>query len=160
VLSVPLLKWYFYDYVWNKVKKNDIHFTPTTVMEICNKKYVFVIYNTIIKKGKVIFKISTKDINYGKLNKLSKINKGQFKNVRFDIDGKTWGVPSCTQYYSVSSCNTDQCDDWNDAVTNSGDSDNCPNDDGTYTNFEDTCGECCFDQSPENSGCIDEGYGN
>ncbi len=65
-------------------------FTPTTVMEIGYKKYIFVIKKAEINKNdKVVFYISMKEIhldnNLDKMKKL-KIPKGKHKNVRFDID--------------------------------------------------------------------------
>ncbi len=126
-------------------------------MEIGNKKYVFVINNTIIKEGKIIFQVSTKDIKYGNLNKLSKIKKGQFKNVRFDIDGKTWPVSmSCTQYYGQPSCGPIDCNVWSSDFGNIF-LNPCPNDDGTITTVDFGCGECCYDVAYGNRGCINEG---
>lgn len=64
-----------------------VPYCPTTVMQIGYKKYVFVIKNAIYnenKKYKLVFHISTKAID--SKNK-SKIPKGYFKRVRFDIDG-------------------------------------------------------------------------
>ena len=66
-------------------------FTPTTVMEIGYKKYIFVIKKAEINKNdKVVFYISTKEIQLDnksdKMKKLKKIPKGEYKNVRFDID--------------------------------------------------------------------------
>jgi hypothetical protein len=68
-----------------------LHFTPTTVMQVGYKKYVFVIKKVKInKKGKTVFYISTKEIlvnnNSEQMEKLKKIPKGEYKNVRFDID--------------------------------------------------------------------------
>jgi hypothetical protein len=137
ILSVPLLKWHFYAYVWNKGKDTDIPFTPTTVMEICNKQYIFVINNTIIKKGKVIFQISTKDINYGKLNKLSKIKTGYFKNVRFDIDKYIWTTGVCEPSGGRGVCTMFDCIKWN----NSGGV--CPQ--GAV--FNSMCSVCCIADS-------------
>jgi hypothetical protein len=158
VLSVDILKWYFYAFVWTRSEKL---FTPTTVMEIDNNKYVFVINNVVVKNGKVIFKVSTKDINYGNLSKLSKISKGHFKNVRFDIDSKTWYIAqSCTQLFGVGSCTPGQCYQWKSVyVSDTSDEFVCPNDDGLITSFNSDCGECCyFSGTTGNSpGCIDEG---
>lgn len=63
-------------------------FTPTTVMEIGYKKYVFVIKKAEINKNdKVVFYISTKEIRVdNKSDKIKKIPKGVYNNVRFDID--------------------------------------------------------------------------
>jgi len=68
-----------------------LNFTPTTVMEIGYKKYIFVIKKTEINtNNKVVFYISTKEIHvdnkFEKMKKLKKIHKGEHKNVRFDID--------------------------------------------------------------------------
>lgn len=64
-------------------------FTPTTVMEIGNKKYLFVIYKAIVNsKGRVVFKVSTKEIllRSGTSEKMSKLPCGHHCAVRFDID--------------------------------------------------------------------------
>ena len=66
-------------------------FTPTTVMEIGYKKYIFVIKKVKMNKNdKVVFYISTKEIHLdnksNKMEKLKKIPEGKYKNVRFDID--------------------------------------------------------------------------
>ena len=67
-------------------------FTPTTVMQIDYKKYVFVIKKAKINTNdKVVFYISTKEIHLDtskKLKSLKKIptDKHIYKNVRFDID--------------------------------------------------------------------------
>ena len=63
-------------------------FTPTTVIEIDNKKYVTIITNAEFKNKKVIFHMSTDDVifNSKKMNKMNKLPKGEFYNVRFDID--------------------------------------------------------------------------
>lgn len=70
-----------------------VSFTPTTIMEVGNKKYIFVIedatYNiNINKKYNTVFYISTKQIVKNNVSKhLVKlpINK-KLNNVRFDID--------------------------------------------------------------------------
>ena len=63
-------------------------FTPTTVVEIDNKKYVTVITNAEFKNKKVIFHMSTDDVKFNskKIKKMNKLPKGEFYNVRFDID--------------------------------------------------------------------------
>ena len=63
-------------------------FTPTTVIEIDNKKYVTVITNAEFKNKKVIFHMSTDDVKFNnkKMEKMNKLPKGEFLNVRFDID--------------------------------------------------------------------------
>jgi len=61
-------------------------FTPTTVMEIGNNKYVFVIHKAKINgKGCVVFKVSTKEIKLSE-KKLLKLPHGHHDGVRFDID--------------------------------------------------------------------------
>ena len=64
-------------------------FTPTTVMEIKNKKYLFVINEAFFnEKDKLIFKVSTNEIKLstGMNKKLKIIPLGCHENVRFDID--------------------------------------------------------------------------
>ena len=63
-------------------------FTPTTVIEIDNEKYVTVITNAEFKNKKVIFHMSTDDVKFNskKMKKMNKLPKGEFLNVRFDID--------------------------------------------------------------------------
>ena len=64
-------------------------FTPTTVMEIKNKKYLFVINEAFFnEKDKLIFKVSTNEIklSIGMNEKLKIIPLGRHENVRFDID--------------------------------------------------------------------------
>ena len=63
-------------------------FTPTTVIEIDNKKYVTVITNAEFKNKKVIFHMSTDDVKFNskKMKKMNKLPKGEFYNIRFDID--------------------------------------------------------------------------
>jgi len=77
-------------------------FTPTTVIEIDNKKYVTVITNAEFKNKKVIFHMSTNDVKYNskKMKKMNKLPKGEFYNVRFDIDDGGGGVNS----YCANSC--------------------------------------------------------
>ena len=64
-------------------------FTPTTVMEIGKKKYIFVINEAKINyKNRVVFKVSNEEIKL--LSGTSKkIPQGSFHNVRFDIDDLT-----------------------------------------------------------------------
>jgi len=63
-------------------------YKPTTVIEIDNKKYVTVITNAEFKNKKVIFHISTDDVKFNskKMKKMNKLLKGEFYNIRFDID--------------------------------------------------------------------------
>ena len=71
-----------------------IPFTPTTVMEIGNNKHVFVINNAKVKEGRVVFYVSSKDVDLNNTNKVIKklkkiptTKKGEmFRRVRFDID--------------------------------------------------------------------------
>ena len=89
-------------------------FTPTTVMEIGYKKYIFVIKKAEINKNdKVVFYISMKEIQLdkksNKMKKLKKIPTGKYKNVRFDVDcdgtgqGNSDGSDSCPAGYNISS---------------------------------------------------------
>lgn len=64
-------------------------FTPTTVMEIGNNKYVFVIHKAKLNgKGRVVFKVSTEEIKLssGTSKKMLKLPRGHHDGVRFDID--------------------------------------------------------------------------
>ena len=71
-------------------------FTPTTVMEIGNDIYVFVIHKAKLKKShnkndkdkNVVFTVSTKEIELsnGASKKLLKLRLGHHDKVRFDID--------------------------------------------------------------------------
>ena len=74
-----------------------VPFTPTCVMELRDdgdegkdKKHVFVINNAKVKSGRVVFHVSSKDIDPNSTNKtikkLKKIPTGEFHNARFDID--------------------------------------------------------------------------
>ena len=61
-------------------------FTPTTVMEIGNNKYVFVLDKAKLNgKGRVVFKVSTEEIKLSE-KKLLKLPHGHHDGVRFDID--------------------------------------------------------------------------
>ena len=67
-------------------KKQKPLFTPTTVMEIGNYNYVFVIHEAKINmKGHVVFKVSTQEINLSE-KKMLKLPYGHHDGVRFDID--------------------------------------------------------------------------
>jgi len=68
----------------NEQKKNG--FTPTTIMEIGNCKYAFVITNAYFIKNKLVFEVSTKEIINLSNTVQKNIKCGFFKNVRFDID--------------------------------------------------------------------------
>jgi len=79
-----------------------VPFTPTTVMEHGNKKYVFVINDAKVNtNGHVVFYVSSKYIDPNSTNKviknLKKIPQGKFHNARFDIDfyGITFNSPGC-----------------------------------------------------------------
>ena len=72
-------------------------FRPSTVMEICSKKYMFVIYEAKLNsKDRIIFKASTEEIKLspGTSKKLLKLSHGHHDGVRFDIDA----TPSLPQY--------------------------------------------------------------
>jgi hypothetical protein len=71
------------------LNESNIHFKPTTVMKIGNNNYLFVIDKAKLNnKGRVVFKVSTKEIKIsGK--KMLKIPCGDHDGVRFDIDGET-----------------------------------------------------------------------
>jgi ubiquitin len=74
---------------WVSYFNSNPGFTPTTVMEICHDRYVFVIKKTKIdKNNKVVFYISTKEIRVdNKLKKMIQIPTcNKYKNVRFAID--------------------------------------------------------------------------
>ena len=77
----------FYQNVNSKKPK----FQPTAVMEIGNKKFVFVITNAKIDSSdRVVFYVSTKEIRLQKKNnnlkKMVNLPIGCYKNVRVDID--------------------------------------------------------------------------
>ena len=66
-------------------------FQPTCVMELdFYNRYVFVIKKAKVKHEKVVFTVSTKEINLvnptGNLNLLTVIPQGTFLGMRFDID--------------------------------------------------------------------------
>ena len=64
-------------------------FTPTTVMEIGNSKYLFIIYDAKLNsKGRIVFKVSTEEIELssGTSKKMLKLPCGHHDGVRFDID--------------------------------------------------------------------------
>ena len=74
-------------------------FTPTTVMEIGDNKYVFVINKAKLRKSdnkndkdkNVVFTVSTKEIELsnGASKKLLKLRPGHHDKVRFDIDSQS-----------------------------------------------------------------------
>ena len=66
-------------------------FTPTVVMEIGLKRYLFVLNKAKInRKGHVVFKVSTKEIKTSD-KKLLKLPRGHHDRVRFDIDNNAGG---------------------------------------------------------------------
>ena len=93
-----------------------IPFTPTTVMEIGNNKHVFVINNAKVKKGRVVFYVSSKNIDPNNTNKVVKklkkiptTKKGEmFRHVRFDIDDSDFlGVGgNCSGFSSQGACDS------------------------------------------------------
>jgi hypothetical protein len=95
------------DWVSYNFTNDSIKFTPTTVMEVGNKKYIFVIeqatYNEN-KKYKLIFYISTKEIiGNNKINKLMSLplNK-KIKRARFDIDAAPMTYNNYGVYINIS----------------------------------------------------------
>jgi hypothetical protein len=80
-------------------------FTPTTVIEIDNKKFVTVMTNVKFKNNKVTFYVSTDDVTFDskKIKKMNKLPKGEFHNVRFDIDGSSINLNP----YCMSACPVD-----------------------------------------------------
>ena len=83
---------------WVKLFDNEesaIKFTPTAVMEIGNKKYIFVINNAVYnddKKYKLVFHVSVEDIVKDNTTKplICLPIKKKYKGVRFDIDDAEW----------------------------------------------------------------------
>ena len=62
-------------------------FTPTTLLEIGDKKWAFVIQNAYIsKKGLPVFCASTKEINNQSCSVKNGLPLGHFPAARFDID--------------------------------------------------------------------------
>ena len=80
-------------------------FTPTTVMRIGSKYYIFVINKAKINKDEhVVFKVSTKEIKLlgDTSEKMLKLPHGHYDNVRFDIDSRTWCIliPTTNKLFS------------------------------------------------------------
>lgn len=97
VLNQKAIDWVNIHFNYNK----NISFTPTTVMELGNDTYVFVITNAYLnKKNEVVFLISTKSIDTVN-NQLTNLPTGKFHNVRFDIDASGGSVLSAYQYNGV-----------------------------------------------------------
>ena len=65
-------------------------FTPTTVMEIGDNKYVFVLDKAKLKGNNVVFRVSTKGFLLSNCasKKLLKLPSGKHDGVRFDIDSQ------------------------------------------------------------------------
>jgi hypothetical protein len=64
-------------------------FTPTTIMEIDNDNYAFVIDKILFdRRDRIVFTVSTKHISLSNnsSNNLIKLPTGNFNHVRFDID--------------------------------------------------------------------------
>jgi len=81
-------------------------FTPTTVMEIGNNKYLFVLDKAKLnRKGQVIFKVSTKEINSSD-KKMLKLPRGHHDGVRFDIDENANANDICSIVNNSSLLNT------------------------------------------------------
>lgn len=81
-------------------------FTPTTVMEIGNKKYLFVIHEAKLnRKRHIVFNVSTEEIKLSE-KKMLKLPCGDHNGVRFDIDymNDTW----CFAFPNDSSCKPEQ----------------------------------------------------
>lgn len=76
-------------------------FRPSTVMKICSKKYLFVIYEAKLNnKDRVVFKVSTEEIKLspGTSKKLLKLPHGRHDGARFDIDD----IPDTPPVYILS----------------------------------------------------------
>ena len=74
-------------------------FTPTTVMEIGNKKYLFVLDKAKLNgKGHVVFKVSTEEIKSSDKTML-KLPCGHHDGVRFDIDIRMNLGNMCNGYF-------------------------------------------------------------
>ena len=99
VFEVGAKKWV--KAVFPKPPPAEVPFTPTTVMEHGNKKYVFVINDAKVNaNGHVVFYVSSKYIDPNSTNKviknLKKIPQGTFHNARFDIDAFIQINKSCS----------------------------------------------------------------
>ena len=96
-------------------------FAPTTILEIGNCKYAFIITNAYFEKNKLVFDISTKEIvNLSKTVK-TKLPCGTYKNVRFDIDNVNLASSelTCSQFCQINdptySC-VDNCSPSQDVI--------------------------------------------
>lgn len=86
-----------------KEKKKPL-FLPTTIMEIENNNYIFVINDANVNsKGGVVFQVSTKEIDLVKdtSQKLLKLPLGDHNNVRFDIDSMMY---TSNNYQGINLC--------------------------------------------------------
>ena len=91
-------------------------FTPTTVMEIGLKKYLFVIDEAKLNgKGHVVFKVSTKEIKLSE-KKMLKLPCGHHDGVRFDIDDNAGGG-GCSSNFLTSTPTQDTSTFFNDTWT-------------------------------------------
>ena len=101
-----------------QTKRTNDFFTPTTIMEIGNKKYIFAINNVFYDKNskyKMIFNVSVKSFLQNDTKKSLihlPVNK-KYKNVRFDIDGTcmpSLGITSgCGSTNPPGPCKYGQC---------------------------------------------------
>ena len=120
-------------------------FTPTCVMELRNDeckdkqnrcRHIFVINDAKIKNGKVVFYVSSKDIDIefdskntnSRIKKLKKIPTGPFHHARFDIDANSDANSVCvtqckdefaSSYPSFScekACNINSCENYMEKV--------------------------------------------
>jgi hypothetical protein len=77
---------------FRKVKNGNVPYAPTCIMELDNgKTHLFVINKVKVINFNVVFYVSSKNITLPsksnkKLKSLKKIPRGEFHNVRFDID--------------------------------------------------------------------------
>ena len=92
---------------WVTLFNNEPLFTPTTVIEMEDSNYTFVIHKAYMNScGHVVFTVSTKEIKLESNNtsskNLIKIPCGKFNNVRFDIDASS--RKTSDPAYNVSDC--------------------------------------------------------
>ena len=115
-------------------------FTPTCVMELRNDeckdkqnrcRHIFVINDAKIKNGKVVFYVSSKDIDIefnskntnSRIKKLKKIPTGLFHHARFDIDANSDCVNLCNETSNNNSgcsnlCNSSSCVSYVNGLSN------------------------------------------
>ena len=75
---------------FNKVRS--VRFTPTTIIDDRTNRYICVIQKAYIKNNKLVFEVSTYDINFQgciSTNLTNKLPLGKVLNVRFDIDNSS-----------------------------------------------------------------------